>query len=134
VSASRIAVITGTTHGIGRVTARELATAGFAVVMLCRYSAAGAAVREEILSRAPGAALHVLYCDLASLESERGARTTLHLALSKDVALINGRYFDENQCIQPASALASDPELQEALWAASERFTGREPAPNQENA
>lgn len=286
-SASRIAVITGTTHGIGRVTARELAAAGFAVVMLCRDSAAGAgaAVREEILTRAPDAALHVLHCDLASLESvracaanvrrgfesiallvnnagmvstrhrmsvdgyeltfasnhlgpflltrllldrmdphgrivnvasrahfrgimdlqriedprapydaraayarsklanvmhtfalarrlegsavtanclhpgivatnllprwlrivqrlitrvtfdaERGARTTLHLALSKDVTLINGRYFDENQCIQPASALAGDPELQEALWTASARWTGLEPAPNQENA
>ncbi len=33
---SEIAVITGTTHGIGRVTSRELARAGRTVVMLCR--------------------------------------------------------------------------------------------------
>jgi hypothetical protein len=31
-----IAVITGTTHGIGRVTARELAKEGRVVVTLCR--------------------------------------------------------------------------------------------------
>src|ERR1700691_5390753 len=32
----RIAVITGTTHGIGAVTSRELARSGYTVVMLCR--------------------------------------------------------------------------------------------------
>ena len=32
----KLAVITGTTHGIGRVTALELARAGFRVLMLCR--------------------------------------------------------------------------------------------------
>jgi len=76
-----------------------------------------------------------------TFDAERGARTTLHLALSKDVALINGRYFDENQCIQPASALANDAELQEALWRASARWTGLDAgtardgsAPAQENA
>jgi NAD(P)-dependent dehydrogenase (short-subunit alcohol dehydrogenase family) len=33
-TADKIAVITGTTHGIGRVTARELARAGVGLVML----------------------------------------------------------------------------------------------------
>src|SRR5208337_3285695 len=64
-----IAVITGTTHGIGRVTARELARAGHTVVMLCRNLEAAAAVRGEIIAIAPAAAVHVVHCDLSSLAS-----------------------------------------------------------------
>jgi NAD(P)-dependent dehydrogenase (short-subunit alcohol dehydrogenase family) len=273
----RLAVITGTTHGIGRVTARELAQAGYSIVMLCRDLEAAAAVRDEILVAAPAALVHVLHCDLASLASVRasaqevrrnfgsiallinnagmvstrhrmsvdgyeltfasnhlgpflltglllgrmaaggriisvasrahyrgaldlqnvdksgvrydpraayarsklanvlhtfalarrtggevtanclhpgivatnllprwlrmvqrlirrvvfdevrGARTTLYLALSREVALVNGRYFDEYQRVQPASPLAGDPALQELLWTMSARWTGLEP-------
>ena len=266
-----IAVITGTTHGIGRVTSRELAKAGYRVVMLCRNDAAASAVRAEILTQVPGAAVHAVRCDLSSLASvrecaailrrdcdridllinnagmvstrrqssadgyeltfatnhlgpflltqqlldriseqgrivnlasrahykgrldlqqvaqrrarydarlvyatsklanvmhtfalarrltgtqisanclhpgvvathllprwlrmikpllspgiidaERGARTTLYLALSDEVAGVSGRYFDEHQQVQPAAAAANDVELQEALWRASE--------------
>jgi NAD(P)-dependent dehydrogenase (short-subunit alcohol dehydrogenase family) len=269
----RIAVITGTTHGIGRVTSRELARAGYTVVMLCRDYDAAMHERQAILGQFPGAAVHVVRCDLASLRSvreaaravrsdfdriallinnagivstlqrmsadgfeltfatnhlgpflltnllldrmtddgrivtvssrvhyqgkldlarladpkarygsraayassklanvlhtfalarrlaatgitvnclhpgivatnllprwlqlikplispvifdeERGARTTLHLALSDEVAGVSGRYFDENQAVQPAAVAASDLELQESLWQASERW------------
>jgi NAD(P)-dependent dehydrogenase (short-subunit alcohol dehydrogenase family) len=275
-----VAVITGTTHGIGRVTACELAKAGLTLVMLNRDMKAGNAVRDEIGAVAPGTPIHVLPCDLASLASvrecaravrrefdsigllinnagmvsarhrmsadgfeltfatnhlgpflltqllldrmgagsriinvasrahyrgsldleriraprarysatgayaqsklanvlhafalarrladrplsagrpvtanclhpgivatnllprwlrivkplvtrvtfgpERGARTTLHLALSDDVSSISGRYFDEHQAVQPASSLANEVRLQEALWAASEHWT-----------
>jgi NAD(P)-dependent dehydrogenase (short-subunit alcohol dehydrogenase family) len=272
---SEVAVITGTTHGIGRVTSRELARAGRSVVMLCRDVAAGARLRDEIAAQIPGAALHVVHCDLASLasvrasadvvrgrfgpigllinnagmvssrhrmsadgfeltfatnhlgpflltallsdhlgdsariinvasrvhyrgridferisnpharygsmaayaqsklanvlhafalarrysgtrvcinclhpgvvatnllpawlrvvkplisrvifDSERGARTTLHLALSDALAGISGRYFDENQLPQPAAALANDLQLQESLWQASAHWAG----------
>jgi retinol dehydrogenase-12 len=55
-------------------------------------------------------------------DAERGARTTLYLALSPEVAGVSGRYFDENQAAQPAAAGANDVELQEALWQASERW------------
>jgi retinol dehydrogenase-12 len=268
-----IAVITGTTHGIGRVTSRELARAGYAVVMLCRDYDGAMLERQAILSQVPGATVHVVRCDLASLTSvreaaqavrsefdriallinnagivstlhrtsadgfeltfatnhlgpflltqllldrmaddgrivtvssrvhyqgkldlariadpkarydsraayaqsklanvlhtfalarrlaatritvnclhpgvvatnllprwlrlikplispvifaaERGARTTLYLALSNEIAGVSGRYFDENQAAQPAAAAANDVELQEALWQASERW------------
>lgn len=270
-----VALVTGTTHGIGRVTARELARAGFDLVMLCRNLKAAAAVRGDILALAPSAAVRVLHCDLASLQSvrsaaaevcanlgpldllinnaglvsmrqqlspdgfeldfaanhlgpflltalllermagggrivtvasrahvrgimdlehvegmqphyralaaysrsklanvmhtfalarrlagsgvtvnclhpgvvathllkpwvrllqrlarrvvfdeERGARTTLHLALSKDVSGISGRYFDEHQRIADASPIANDLKLQERLWAKSAEWTG----------
>jgi NAD(P)-dependent dehydrogenase (short-subunit alcohol dehydrogenase family) len=78
---SPVAVITGTTHGIGRVTARELARAGYRVVMLCRDPAAAAKVAEAIRSEVPGAALELVRCDLASLASVReAALTVLRLA------------------------------------------------------
>jgi retinol dehydrogenase 12 len=275
---SEVAVITGTTHGIGRVTSRELARAGRTVVMLCRDVTAAAALRDEIGAHTPGAAIHVVHCDLASLGSvresaavvrrefrqigllinnagmvssrhrmsadgfeltfasnhlgpflltallsdrlsdsarvinvasrvhyrgridferisnprarynsmaayaqsklanvlhafalarrysgtrvcvnclhpgvvatnllpawlravkplisrvifdpERGARTSLYLALSNEVAGISGRYFDENQLPQPAATLANDLQLQESLWQASARWVGVAP-------
>jgi NAD(P)-dependent dehydrogenase (short-subunit alcohol dehydrogenase family) len=70
---SELAVITGTTHGIGRVTCRELARAGKTVVMLCRDLKAAAAVRAEVRRHAPRARLEVVHCDLASLASVRQA-------------------------------------------------------------
>ena len=273
-----IAVITGTTHGIGLVTSRELAKAGFTVVMLCRDLDAAARVRGDILALVPQAQIHCVRCDLASLASvresaaavrrdfggikllinnagivstwhrrsadgfeltfatnhlgpflltqllldrltedgriinlasrahykskrldlttvddpkarysatvayahsklanvmytfalarrlagtsrvtvnclhpgvvasnllppwlrlvkpllspniidvERGARTTLYLALSSEVAGVSGRYFDEHQKEQQALSIANDVSLQEALWEASERWVQR---------
>jgi NAD(P)-dependent dehydrogenase (short-subunit alcohol dehydrogenase family) len=272
---SELAVITGTTHGIGRVTSRELVRAGRAVVMLCRDPVAARALREELVSGAPGSSVHVVECDLGYLSSvraaaetvlrefgaidllinnagitstlhrmspdgfeltfatnhlgpflltalllprlsatarvvtvasrvhyrarldltgiadprtryssiaayaqsklanvlhtfalarrlsttritvnclhpgvvatnllpwwvrvikpllspvifdaERGARSTLHLALSDEVAGVSGKYFDEHQKPVPAAALANDAELQELLWNASTRWVG----------
>ncbi|MBV8405063.1 MAG: SDR family oxidoreductase [Gammaproteobacteria bacterium] len=70
---SELAVITGTTHGIGRVTSRELACAGKTVVMLCRDVTAAGVVRDEIRQHAPAARVEVVRCDLASLASVREA-------------------------------------------------------------
>jgi NAD(P)-dependent dehydrogenase (short-subunit alcohol dehydrogenase family) len=70
---SEVAVITGTTHGIGRVASRELARAGRTVVMLCRNVTAAEAVRGEIIALLPGATVRVVHCDLASLASVREA-------------------------------------------------------------
>jgi NAD(P)-dependent dehydrogenase (short-subunit alcohol dehydrogenase family) len=272
----KLAVITGTTHGIGRVTSRELAKSGYTVVMMCRDYDAAMLERQAILAQVPAAAVKVVRCDLASLQSvragaqtvrgefgritllinnagmvstrrrmsvdgfeltfatnhlgpflltqllldrmsdegriitvssrvhyqgkldltriadpnarydsrgayarsklanvlhtlalarrlvttkvtvnclhpgvvatnllprwlqiikplispvifdaERGARTTLYLALSGDVTGVSGRYFDENQAVQPVAAVANDLELQEALWQASERWVAQ---------
>jgi NAD(P)-dependent dehydrogenase (short-subunit alcohol dehydrogenase family) len=269
-----VAVVTGTTHGIGRVTARALAKSGYAVVMLCRDHEAALRERQAILAEHPRAAIHAVRCDLASLASvreaaetvrrqfdritllinnagtvstrhrmsadgfeltfatnhlgpflltrlllerladhgrivtvssrahyqgrlrlapitdpkarydaraayaqsklanvlhtfalarrlaatgitanclhpgvvatnllprwlqlikplisrtfdaERGARTTLYLALSNEVSGVSGRYFDENQAVKPAADAANDVTLQEELWQASERWVG----------
>jgi NAD(P)-dependent dehydrogenase (short-subunit alcohol dehydrogenase family) len=86
---SHIAVITGTTHGIGRITARELAKAGFTVVMLCRDEDAAARVRAAILAEVPQAQVPVVHCDLASLASVRQAAQTVRQQFDRIALLIN---------------------------------------------
>ena len=73
VPARPVAVITGTTHGIGRVTSLELARAGYTVVMLCRNVDAAAALAQEIRAQVPASLPEVTHCDLASLRSVRAA-------------------------------------------------------------
>jgi NAD(P)-dependent dehydrogenase (short-subunit alcohol dehydrogenase family) len=55
---------------------------------------------------------------------ERGAGTTLYLALADAVESESGKYFDEFRMVQPALAAADDIALQEALWEASTRWVG----------
>jgi NAD(P)-dependent dehydrogenase (short-subunit alcohol dehydrogenase family) len=86
---SGVAVITGTTHGIGRVTSRELARAGCTVVMLCRDLPAADAVREEIIRQVPRATVQVVHCDLASLASVRAGAGTVRRDFPRIDLLIN---------------------------------------------
>jgi NAD(P)-dependent dehydrogenase (short-subunit alcohol dehydrogenase family) len=85
----RVAVVTGTTHGIGRVTALELARAGYRVVMLCRDQDAAATVRLEILAQVPDALVEVLTCDLASLASVRACAQAVGVRVDAIDLLIN---------------------------------------------
>jgi NAD(P)-dependent dehydrogenase (short-subunit alcohol dehydrogenase family) len=82
-------VVTGTTHGIGRVTALELARAERHVVMLCRDTDAAHAVRKEILTQVPDASIEVLRCDLASLASVRECAATVRGGFEAIDILIN---------------------------------------------
>lgn len=84
-----VSVITGTTHGIGRVTARELARAGRTVVMLCRDIRAAKQVRSEIIEQIPGASIEIVHCDLASLASVRQAAAMVSQAFGCIELLIN---------------------------------------------
>jgi NAD(P)-dependent dehydrogenase (short-subunit alcohol dehydrogenase family) len=86
---SELAVITGTTHGIGRVTSRELAQAGRTVIMLCRNIAAAQTVRAEIIARIPRATIEVVACDLASLDSVRAAAQLVRQRYGRLGLLIN---------------------------------------------
>jgi NAD(P)-dependent dehydrogenase (short-subunit alcohol dehydrogenase family) len=84
-----VAVITGTTHGIGRVTSRELARSGYSVVMMCRDYDAAMLERQAILAQVPGAAVHVVRCDLASLRSVREGAQAVRRELGRITLLIN---------------------------------------------
>ena len=85
----KIAVITGTTHGIGKVTARELARAGYTLVMLCRDLQAAARVRDELRTLVPGSEIHALHCDLALLDSVRRCAESLRRDFAGIALLIN---------------------------------------------
>jgi NAD(P)-dependent dehydrogenase (short-subunit alcohol dehydrogenase family) len=75
----KVVIITGTTHGIGRVTARELARAGYTLGMLCRNTALADDVRREICSIVPSADIRIFECDLAAMASvRRCAEQVLH--------------------------------------------------------
>ena len=86
---SELAVITGTTHGIGRVASRELARAGKTVVMLCRDLTAAGSVRAEIVRHAPRARVEVVRCDLASLASVREAAAAVRRDYPRIGLLVN---------------------------------------------
>ncbi|XP_006662784.1 short-chain dehydrogenase TIC 32, chloroplastic-like [Oryza brachyantha] len=65
------AIVTGATNGIGRETARVLALRGAEVIIPARTMASGAKVKDSIAGEVPGAKLHVMEMDLASLASVR---------------------------------------------------------------
>ncbi len=88
-SSRPVAVITGTTHGIGRVTSLELARAGYAVVMLCRNMAAATQLAQDIMGRIPGSEVSVVHCDLADLSSVRAAAQQVRVGYPLIDRLIN---------------------------------------------
>jgi len=67
----RIAVVTGANVGLGLEVSRALGRAGATVLMACRNMDKARAAIDEIRESAPGADLHALALDLASLASIR---------------------------------------------------------------
>jgi NAD(P)-dependent dehydrogenase (short-subunit alcohol dehydrogenase family) len=84
-----ISVITGTTHGIGLVTARALVRAGHSVVMLCRNLPAANTFRNTLHQQFPHCDVHVVQCDLASLASVRAAADVVLTKFPRLDQLIN---------------------------------------------
>jgi NAD(P)-dependent dehydrogenase (short-subunit alcohol dehydrogenase family) len=62
-----------------------------------------------------------------ALSTEKGARTSIYLATSPDVAGVTGSYFVRSQPVTPSSQ-AQDADLARGLWEVSERMTGLVPA------
>jgi len=58
---------------------------------------------------------------------EQGARTSIYLATSPEVANVTGRYFVDCHPAQPRPQ-ATDPQMARRLWELSERMTGLAPA------
>ena len=86
----QVAVITGTTHGIGRVTARGLARAGLRLVMLCRNVGLGETLADALRREVPGAQVGTIGCDLGSLDSvRRAAAAVLRVAPQVDLLVNN---------------------------------------------
>ena len=63
------------------------------------------------------------YARLFGKSAEDGARTTLYLATSPDVASVTGKYFIDEKPVE-SSAASRDPEAARRLWDLSERLVG----------
>lgn len=64
-------IITGANRGLGRETARKLAQDSQRIILACRNTAQGEAVRQEISRETGNPHLHVLYLDLENRVSIR---------------------------------------------------------------
>ncbi len=82
-------LITGTTHGIGLVTARKVAERGFRVVMACRNAARANDVRTRMVEATGNSDIHVLECDLTSLASVRRCASEFKQRFDTLTLLIN---------------------------------------------
>jgi retinol dehydrogenase-12 len=73
----RLAVVTGSNTGIGKVTARELARAGATVVMACRSREKAEAAIADIRAAVPEARVQFHSLDLASLSNAHASGRAL---------------------------------------------------------
>ncbi len=70
-SPQKTALVTGATNGIGKVTALELARAGYRVLLTSRDAAKGQQVLDEIRTRSGNDALELFVSDLSSMTDVR---------------------------------------------------------------
>lgn len=64
-------IITGTTSGIGKETARELAKREAHVYMACRDMKKCEEIRDDIMLESKNKHIHCMECDLSSMDSIR---------------------------------------------------------------
>lgn len=64
-------IITGTTSGIGKETAKELAIREAHVYMACRNMKKCEEVRDDIILQSKNRNVHCMECDLSSMDSIR---------------------------------------------------------------
>jgi NAD(P)-dependent dehydrogenase (short-subunit alcohol dehydrogenase family) len=74
----KICLVTGSTSGIGKVTARELATRGATVVLVSRSRAKGEATQAEIKRATGNQYVDLLVADLSLLEDVRRLSAVFH--------------------------------------------------------
>ncbi|GHO62345.1 short-chain dehydrogenase [Ktedonobacter sp. SOSP1-52] len=69
----KVCLVTGSSSGIGKATARELARMGATVVMVCRNRAKGEATQAEIKEASANAQVDLIVADLSELSQVRRA-------------------------------------------------------------
>lgn len=94
----KICLVTGSSSGIGKVTARELARMGATVVMVCRDRAKGEAAQAEIKAASGSEQVDLLLADLTSLADVRRVAadfkqkyTRLHILIHNAGAINSAR-------------------------------------------
>ncbi len=85
----KVCLVTGSSSGIGKVTARELARMGATVVMVCRNRAKGEAVQAEIQEASGNAQVNLIIADLSSLAEVRRAASEFKQKYTQLHVLVN---------------------------------------------
>lgn len=85
----KVCLVTGSSSGMGLVTARELATMGATVVMLCRNRARGEAVQAQIKAESSNDQVDLLVADLSQLSQVYRAANEFKQNYTQLHALIN---------------------------------------------
>jgi len=85
----KVCLVTGSSSGMGLVTARELAGMGATVVMLCRNRTKGEAVQAEIKATSGNAHVDLIVADLSELSQVRHAANEFHQRYTQLHVLIN---------------------------------------------
>jgi NAD(P)-dependent dehydrogenase (short-subunit alcohol dehydrogenase family) len=85
----KVMVVTGTTSGIGEVTARALAETGATLVMVCRNAQKGEEVRDDLRRETGNERIEVVSSDFASLASVRQAAAEIGERWSRLDVLVN---------------------------------------------
>ncbi|HLZ61831.1 MAG TPA: SDR family oxidoreductase [Ktedonosporobacter sp.] len=90
----KVCLVTGSSGGIGKVTARELAKMGVTVVMVCRNRAKGEAAQAEIKEASGNERVDLIVADLSELAEVRRAAgefkqryTQLHVLINNAGAI-----------------------------------------------
>ena len=84
-----VAVVTGGNGGIGRATARELASREFTTILACRNMATAEAAADEIRAATANESVHVVHLDLADLESVAACAGAIRKVASSVDVLVN---------------------------------------------
>jgi NAD(P)-dependent dehydrogenase (short-subunit alcohol dehydrogenase family) len=85
----KVCLVTGSSSGIGKVTARELARMGATVVMVCRNRTKGEAVQAEIKEASGNEQVDLIVADLSSLADVSRAASEFKQKYSQLHVLIN---------------------------------------------
>lgn len=85
----KVFVVTGTTNGIGTVTAMAIADVGHCVVMANRDQARALVIRDKIRTATGNNEVHALPCNLASLDSIRAFSDVFKKQFKRLDVLIN---------------------------------------------
>lgn len=86
---NKVFVVTGTTSGIGKALALEIAKTGLTLVMIARDAERGQAALQEIRRRATNPNIDLELCDLSVLSSVRNVAEILKSKYEKVNVLIN---------------------------------------------
>lgn len=86
---NRVFVVTGTTSGIGKALAFEIAQTGQTLVMIARDAERGQAALQEISRQVPNPNIDLELCDLSILSSVRNVAEILKSRYEKINVLIN---------------------------------------------